>query len=191
MQQHAAEFWLALSEPARTMPMKILLVSSELHPFSKSGGLADMVGALAKTLAADGTSGWRRHAVVSGHSRKISRAGEVRLDCWICRSATAPCDRAAFASPSRSTISPIYFVDQPGFFDRPSLYTDKGRGLSGQRRAIHFLLQGRGQSRALSSVETGIDSCPRLAGRARPLSSRATKAARRMGGCAAHLPDHP
>ena len=34
--------------------VKILLVTSELHPFSKSGGLADMVGALAKTLAADG-----------------------------------------------------------------------------------------------------------------------------------------
>ena len=34
--------------------MKILLVTSELHPYSKSGGLADMVGALAKTLALDG-----------------------------------------------------------------------------------------------------------------------------------------
>ena len=31
--------------------MKILLASSELHPYSKSGGLADMVGALAKSLA--------------------------------------------------------------------------------------------------------------------------------------------
>ncbi|MCX6883400.1 MAG: glycogen/starch synthase, partial [Verrucomicrobia bacterium] len=31
--------------------MKILLASSEVHPYSKSGGLADMVGALGKTLA--------------------------------------------------------------------------------------------------------------------------------------------
>jgi starch synthase len=30
--------------------MKLLLASSELHPFSKSGGLADMVAALAKAL---------------------------------------------------------------------------------------------------------------------------------------------
>ena len=34
--------------------MKLLLAASELHPFSKSGGLADMVGALAKTLASEG-----------------------------------------------------------------------------------------------------------------------------------------
>ncbi|HEY6228218.1 MAG TPA: glycogen/starch synthase, partial [Verrucomicrobiae bacterium] len=31
--------------------MRILLVSSEVHPYSKTGGLADMVGALAKSLA--------------------------------------------------------------------------------------------------------------------------------------------
>ncbi len=30
--------------------MKILLASSEVHPFSKTGGLADMVGALGKAL---------------------------------------------------------------------------------------------------------------------------------------------
>ena len=34
--------------------MKILLASSELHPYSKTGGLADMVGALAKFLAKAG-----------------------------------------------------------------------------------------------------------------------------------------
>jgi hypothetical protein len=34
--------------------MKILLASSEVHPFSKTGGLADMVGALGKALAAAG-----------------------------------------------------------------------------------------------------------------------------------------
>ena len=31
--------------------MKILLASSEVHPFSKTGGLADMVAALGKALA--------------------------------------------------------------------------------------------------------------------------------------------
>ena len=34
--------------------MKILLASSEVHPYSKTGGLADMVGALAKALARAG-----------------------------------------------------------------------------------------------------------------------------------------
>ena len=34
--------------------MKILLASSEVHPYSKTGGLADMVGALGKALARSG-----------------------------------------------------------------------------------------------------------------------------------------
>jgi len=32
--------------------MRILLASSEVYPYSKTGGLADMVGSLAKTLEA-------------------------------------------------------------------------------------------------------------------------------------------
>jgi len=34
--------------------MKIFLASSEVHPFSKTGGLADMVGAYGKALAQAG-----------------------------------------------------------------------------------------------------------------------------------------
>ncbi len=34
--------------------MNILLASSEVHPYSKTGGLADMVGALGKALARAG-----------------------------------------------------------------------------------------------------------------------------------------
>jgi starch synthase len=34
--------------------MRILLASSEVHPYSKTGGLADMTGALARELAREG-----------------------------------------------------------------------------------------------------------------------------------------
>jgi starch synthase len=34
--------------------MRILLASSEIHPYSKTGGLADMVGALGKSLGREG-----------------------------------------------------------------------------------------------------------------------------------------
>jgi starch synthase len=34
--------------------MHVLLATSELHPFSKTGGLADMVAALGRALAATG-----------------------------------------------------------------------------------------------------------------------------------------
>jgi starch synthase len=39
--------------------MRILLASSEVHPYSKTGGLGDMVGAMAKALAQQGAEvGW-------------------------------------------------------------------------------------------------------------------------------------
>jgi len=34
--------------------MRILLASSEVHPYSKTGGLADMIGALGKAFARAG-----------------------------------------------------------------------------------------------------------------------------------------
>src|SRR5206468_4066485 len=40
-----------LSQDGTNSGMRILLASSEVHPYSKTGGLADMVGALGKTLA--------------------------------------------------------------------------------------------------------------------------------------------
>ena len=45
--------------------MKILLASSEVLPYSKTGGLADMVGALAKFLAPRRPPGRGGHAALS------------------------------------------------------------------------------------------------------------------------------
>ena len=53
--------------------MKILLASSEVHPFSKTGGLADMVGALGKALARAGHEARIVTPLVSRHPRAISR----------------------------------------------------------------------------------------------------------------------
>ena len=52
--------------------MKILLASSEVHPYSKTGGLADMVGALAKTLARAAIEVAHGDAVVSRNPGTIS-----------------------------------------------------------------------------------------------------------------------
>jgi hypothetical protein len=38
--------------PKSPQPMHVLQLTSELNPFSKTGGLADMVAALSKSLAA-------------------------------------------------------------------------------------------------------------------------------------------
>jgi starch synthase len=104
--------------------MKILLVSSEFHPYSKSGGLADMVGALAKTLARDGN----QVGVVTPLYRGIRErfAGlepfDWKLDLPLGSSRVS--GGVVVDRPAENLT--IYFVDQPAFFDRSSLYTDKG-----------------------------------------------------------------
>jgi glycogen synthase len=41
-----------------SQPLKVLLVSSEVSPFAKTGGLGDVLGALPKALRRRGTRGW-------------------------------------------------------------------------------------------------------------------------------------
>jgi starch synthase len=104
--------------------MKLLLASSELHPFSKSGGLADMVGALAKTLAAEG----HQVGVVTPLYRGIrQKFPEIRPFDWLLDfplGATRVKGGVCTLEPADNLT--IYFIDQPEFFDRAALYTQGG-----------------------------------------------------------------
>ena len=104
--------------------MRILLASSEVHPFSKTGGLADMVGALGKALVRQG----HRVAIVTPlyHGVRerlpaLSPSGpsldlplgirRVRGELW-----------ALETVPGLT----IYFVDQPEYYQRAELYQKDG-----------------------------------------------------------------
>jgi starch synthase len=103
--------------------MKILLATSELHPFSKTGGLADMVGALAKFLAKAG------HTVgvvtplygAAKVDRSLLQPLEWRLDLPVGH-------RVIHGSIKTLTTAEgvtIYFVDQPDYFgSRDGIYFD-------------------------------------------------------------------
>src|SRR5437773_1135327 len=104
--------------------MKILLASSEVHPYSKTGGLADMVGALGKTLA----RGKHKVGLVT------PLYGGVRERFPAIRPFDMPLDfplgprRVAGSVWTREGPGGlmIYFVDAPVFYDRPGLYQDHG-----------------------------------------------------------------
>jgi starch synthase len=104
--------------------MKILLASSEVHPYSKSGGLADMVGALAKFLARDG----HEVGVVTPLYRGIhERFPKLKLFDW---NFNLPLGND-FVQAKVLTCAPeerlqFYFIDQPEFFQRANLYEEKG-----------------------------------------------------------------
>ncbi len=101
--------------------MRVLLASSELHPYSKTGGLADMVGALAKSLASAG----HRTGVVTPLYRGIWKHHfPKRLD-W--RMDLALGDRRF--EPEVWTLEPqpnltVYFIHAPEYFDRDGIYGD-------------------------------------------------------------------
>jgi len=97
--------------------MHIAFVASECVPFSKTGGLADVVGALPRALAAAG------HQV----SVYLPRYKQTKLSDpqTVVRSITVPFDdQYRFCSVVTGGIQ-FYFVDYPPFFDREALYGTK------------------------------------------------------------------
>jgi starch synthase len=98
--------------------MRIAFVASECVPFSKTGGLADVVGALPPALAAIG------HEVdVYLPKYRQTRLNNPRT---LLRSVTVPFDdEYRFCSVlDGSTYAGVkfYFIDYPPFFDREQLY---------------------------------------------------------------------
>jgi starch synthase len=99
--------------------MKILFVASEGLPYSKTGGLADVVEALPKALRAMG----HEVAVLLPRYR-----GNKVASVLISSVTVAFGDRLRF--PAIVEGKPVedvryFFVDDPAFFDRAELYGDK------------------------------------------------------------------
>jgi len=103
--------------------MKILLVSSELHPYSKTGGLADMVGALAKSLA---RAGHQVGVVTPLYLGLRERLPELKFYQALELPLGAQRVHGEIWSIEPLTGLTVYFVDQPGFYHRTSLYQVHG-----------------------------------------------------------------
>ena len=117
--------------------MKILLASSEVHPYSKSGGLADMVGALAKFLARAGHQVGLVTPLYRGIREKFPEIqpfdwnldlplGESRVQAGVC------------VRHFEDLPLSIYFVDQPQFFNRAGLYGEGGLDYSDNAERFTF-----------------------------------------------------
>jgi starch synthase len=100
--------------------MKLLLATSELHPFSKSGGLADMVGALAKTLASQGHQVGVVTPLYRGIWDKFPGLRQFDWQLHLPLGAERVHGGVCILEPADNLT--IYFIDQPHFYDRDSLY---------------------------------------------------------------------
>ncbi len=98
--------------------MNILLISSEVAPFAKSGGLADVAGALPRAL------------------RRLGHDVRIVLPCYRTVRQRFPLEKTGIdiemvvdGRPQRAEILqtsledvPVYLVEQPHYFDRDGLY---------------------------------------------------------------------
>ena len=97
--------------------MRILFVASEGLPFSKTGGLADVVEALPKALVAQG----HEVAVV------LPRYRATKVTAVVMPSLTIPMGGTRLRFPAIADGTSLggvryFFVDDPAYFDREGLY---------------------------------------------------------------------
>ncbi|MDK2810894.1 MAG: starch synthase [Petroclostridium sp.] len=103
--------------------LKILVVSAEVVPFAKSGGLADVAGSLPQVLAAKGND----VRIVMPRYREITQEMHyitdfpVQMD-W--RRETCIIRRSQIGCNSKGETKeiPVYFVDSYHYFDREGMY---------------------------------------------------------------------
>jgi starch synthase len=104
--------------------LKILLASSEVHPYSKTGGLADMVGALGKALARAGHQVGLVSPLYAGVRERCPGLRREELTLDIPLGVKRVPGEIWTADPAEGLK--LYFVDQPGFFQRSGLYQKDG-----------------------------------------------------------------
>jgi starch synthase len=105
--------------------MNIVVVASEVVPLAKTGGLADVAGALPRAVESLG------HAVsvIMPAYRPTGAGRTVMPTDW---KVEIPIGRKLVAADiNRTTLPdsdvPVYLIDQPAYFHRNSLYGDKGK----------------------------------------------------------------
>jgi starch synthase len=105
-------------------PLKILIASSEVFPYSKTGGLADMVGAFAKSLAHEG----HRVGVVTPLYRGIRERfpALARFDWHLDLPLGWRRVQAEVWTLCPTELLTLYFIQQPEFYDRTALYQEHG-----------------------------------------------------------------
>lgn len=101
--------------------LHVVMVAPEAVPFAKTGGLADVVGALPKALAALG----HRVSVIMPRYPTVERAvrslEKVQDDLVVPMGSST--EHAAVWSAKLAPKIPVYFIDHQGYFGRDYLYT--------------------------------------------------------------------
>jgi starch synthase len=116
--------------------MKILLASSEVHPFSKTGGLADMVGALGKALARAGHEACLVTPLYRGIREKFPQMRRINWKFNL--PLGAKWEQGDLWSLEVEKGLTVLFVEHPGFFDRAGIYFENNIGYADNAERFVF-----------------------------------------------------
>ena len=146
--------------------LRILFVASEVEPFAKTGGLADVTGALPQALEALGHD----VRVILPRYRGVERAaGKLepvlpRLDVPI---GDGTVEGSVVEGRTGKAI-PVYLVGQDRYYDRPTLYgTQEGDYPDNCERFV-FFCRAVMEVAAAAGLDAARRPLPRLADRAHP-----------------------
>lgn len=117
--------------------MRILLASSEVYPYSKTGGLADMVGSLAKTLAHGGHRVGIVTPLYAGIRERFPQLKRIDLPLEFPLGSQQVRGETWSLEPIEGLS--VYFVDQPGFYQRADLYQNEGTDYPDNAERFIFL----------------------------------------------------
>ncbi len=125
-------------------PYNVLYVSSEVAPFAKTGGLADVAGALPKAikeLGHDIRVMMPKYGFIS--DRKYTLREVIRL-----KDVHVPLGDREYTISAKSAFLPdskvqIYFIEYPPYFDRESPYVNPKTGKDWEDNAERFALFSR------------------------------------------------
>ncbi|HEV7632353.1 MAG TPA: glycogen/starch synthase, partial [Steroidobacteraceae bacterium] len=105
------------------MPLQICFVASEVTPLAKTGGLADVAGALTKYLHAAGHD-VRLFMPFYGQidRRKLATQPVALLQDVPLQLGTHALKFSVHVAQLPGSTTPVYLVDCPHLYDRPTIY---------------------------------------------------------------------
>jgi starch synthase len=118
--------------------MKVLLISSEVAPWSKTGGLADVAGALPRALSRIGLE----VLVVTPLYAQVVRAGLTQLEPELSLRFPFGIERARLLVADPGPRHRVLFLDHPGYYARGGIYHEHGRDYWDNHRRFAFLSVG-------------------------------------------------
>jgi starch synthase len=134
--------------------LKILLASSEVFPYSKTGGLADMVGALGKALARDGHQVGIVTPLYLGLRERFPDLAHQAIPLDLALGLTRVAGDVWTLNPTPRLT--LYFIDQPGYYQRPGLYQQYGADYPDNPERFIFF------SKAVAHLALHLDWKPEL-----------------------------